>query len=248
MGRGKSKHHGQMTGAAKVSSRRRNSRGFDSKRSGDERREEGEEKSLLWRTIKGVVERLDTESVEERVEKLRIEYPERDESALVALLIREKALRSGLVGGLTALPSNIPILGTIATLTIGSAVDLATLLRYQCLLVIEVCAVFKQLGGSFQSMIDILSVLSVVSGDRRARRELERIKIASVGDRCFNTATKQLLNKVATRVGMKLIQKNSARAVPILGAFVGAGINYRALEDVGRTAERYYGERKNSSR
>ncbi len=199
-----------------------------------------DEKSLLWKTIKLVVDQLDTESVEDKISRLREENTGYENTDLVGVLIREKALRSGLIGGLTALPANIPILGTIATLTIGTAVDLATLLRYQCILVVEVGAVYGRLGGSFQSMIDILSVLSVVSGDRRSRRDLERIKLSNVGDRCMNTATRQLLNKVATRIGLKLVQKSTARSVPIIGAIVGAGINYSAIDDVGRTSERYY--------
>jgi len=202
--------------------------------------EPADDKGLLWKTIKFVVDQLDTESVEDKIRRLKDERPEARPADLVGVLIREKALRSGLVGGLTALPANIPILGTIATLTIGTAVDLAAVLRYQCILVVEVGALFGKLGGNFQSMIDILTVLSVVSGDRRSRRDLERIKLSNVGDRCVNVGTRQLLNKVATRIGMKLVQKSSARTIPIVGALVGAGINYAAIDDVGRAAERYY--------
>ena len=199
-----------------------------------------DDKGMLWKTIKYVVDQLDAPGIEEKIANLRSKNPGIRRKDLVGILIREKALRSGIIGGLTALPSNIPILGTIATLTIGSAIDLGTLLRYQCILVIEVGAVYGQISGHFQSMIDILSVLSVVSGDRRSRKELDRIRLSSVGDRCFSVGSKQLLNKIATRIGIKLVQKSSARSVPVLGALFGAGINYNAIDDVGRTSEKYF--------
>lgn len=203
-----------------------------------------DDKGMLWKTIKYVVEQLDAPGIEEKIAGLRNDNPGIKNKALTGILIREKALRSGLIGGLTALPSNIPILGTIATLTIGTAVDLGTLLRYQCILIIEVGAVYGTINGSFQSMIDILSILSVVSGDRRSRQELDRIRLSSVGDRCFSVGSKQLLNKIATRIGIKLVQKSSAKTIPVLGALFGAGINYNAIDDVGRTAERYFHQSK----
>jgi len=199
-----------------------------------------DEKGMLWKTIKYVVEQLDAPGIEEKIKELRKENPGIKNKALTGKLIREKAIRSGIIGGLTALPSNIPILGTIATLTIGTAFDLGALLRYQCILVIEVGAVYGQVNGHFQSMIDILSVLSVVSGDKRSKRELDRIRLSAVGDRCFTVGSRQLLNKIATRIGIKLVQKTSAKTVPILGAIFGAGINYNAIDDVGRTAEKYF--------
>ena len=207
-----------------------------------------DDKGMLWKTIKYVVEQLDAPGIEEKIATLRSEHPGIKNRALTGILIREKALRSGLIGGLTALPSNIPILGTIATLTIGTAFDLGTLLRYQCILVIEVGAVYGKIHGSFQSMIDILSILSVVSGDRKSRQELDRIRLSSVGDRCFSVGSKQLLNKIATRIGIKLVQKSSARSIPIIGALFGAGINYNAIDDVGRTAERYFNQSEHKAK
>lgn len=204
-----------------------------------------DDKGMLWKTIKYVVEQLDAPGIEDKIASLRSDNPGIKNRSLTGILIREKAIRSGIVGGLTALPSNIPILGTIATLTLGTAFDLGTLLRYQCILIIEVGAVYGTIHGSFQSMIDILSILSVVSGDRHSRQELDRIRLSSVGDRCFSVGSKQLLNKIATRIGIKLVQKSSAKTIPVLGALFGAGINYNAIDDVGRTAERYFNQSKN---
>lgn len=199
-----------------------------------------DEKGLLWKTLEFVVEQLDTGSVEEKIRGLREGTKGITNSKLVGCLVREKAVKSGLVAGLTSLPANIPILGTLATLSLGTAVDLATLMRYECQLVVEVACVYGCMGGRFQSTIDILSVLSAVAGDERAQRDLERIKLTAVGDQAIGTATRQLLNKLAVRIGGALVAKSSARAVPVLGALIGAGINYSALVRVGEVAERYF--------
>lgn len=205
--------------------------------------DERDEKGLLWRVVQYVVEGLDTPGVEGKVAALRTAHPTWTDDEIVTHLTRENAVWSGLVGGLTSLPANIPIVGTLATLTLGTAMDLAALLRNQCLLIVEVGAVHGKLGGRFQCMIDILSVLSAVAGDRTARRDLERIRVSAVGDRCLTQGTRQLLNKIATRIGLRLVQKSSARAIPVIGALVGAGINYAAIAEVGRTARRYYTSR-----
>ena len=95
----------------------------------------------------------------------------------------------------------------------------------------------------------LLAVACAVTDDAKQEtlREITRVALALAGDRSGSDAqrrmTKDLVEKIAEALVMRLAKGKLAQVVPIVGAAIGGGYNLRFIGEVCRTAEMLYAER-----
>ncbi len=175
---------------------------------------------MVSQTLRAIND-ADNSAAVSHVEKLRCERGESNDDLLVEHLIKQKALRTGMVGAVTSGASIIPGLGTLAAFTLGVATDVGVTMRLQSELVLEVAAA----RGHQLSEDERRKAIMIVTG--------------------VNLGAERLVNQTSRKLADKAIQRFGGRAfvkaIPFVGIAVSAAANMVTTYVVGRRANAYFG-------
>ncbi|GIV78898.1 hypothetical protein FKZ61_008750 [Litorilinea aerophila] len=167
-----------------------------------------------------IINSASPEAARERVQTLRQTYPDATPEALVEQLIKQKSLQTAGVGLLTAGASAVPGLGTLATLTLGTAADIGITLRMQTELALEIAALY----GHDLPPERLRNVIMLITG------------ISLGGERLVGQAGRRVAEGVAER----LASRSAVKALPIVGALAAGAINAVTTYVIGRRAHAYF--------
>ncbi len=176
-------------------------------------------KNMADRAIRAV-NNADERAARDRVIELRMQRADTSNDDLVELLVKQKCVRTGVVGAVTSSASLIPELGTLATMTLGVAADIGLTLKMQAELVLEIAAIYAYEFSAGEKQQALLLVTGISVG----------------ADQMLNQAGKQLSQKAVTR----LEGKASAKAIPVVGVVASAGANAFATYIIGQRAKAYF--------
>ncbi|MBF0465224.1 MAG: EcsC family protein [Nitrospirae bacterium] len=162
--------------------------------------------------------------------------------AVGSKLIKNASLRAGAVGGLTCLPATLPLIGSIGTVLLGSAVDLVVMLRMQ----VELCFAMSVAYGVEMSEDELKAVTLAILGFSGSA---EAVKAATAGalrrtvDELAVYYMKAGLARATTEVAERLIPRllrSAYRIIPFLSIPLGASINITSTMMVGNQARKYF--------
>jgi hypothetical protein len=162
--------------------------------------------------------------------------------AIGSKLIKNAALKAGGIGGLTSLPGTLPLVGTIGTVLIGGAVDLALVLRMQ----IELC---YALSVAYDVKMDEdelkAAALAIVgfSGSASAAKAVTAGVLRKAVDELAEDYIRTGLARATAEIAEKLIPRLLSkwyRFIPLLGIPLGVSVNIATTMMIGNQARKYF--------
>ncbi len=157
-------------------------------------------------------------------------------------LIKQAAFKSAGIGGLTGIPANLPFLGTIGTVLLGSAVDFYYLMRIQ----VELCysiSVAYEVEMDEEELKAVTLALIGFSGSAEAFKAITsgvmRRMIDELAEGYLRSGIAKASSDVAVRLIPRLMQSNF-KYIPLLGIPLSASVNVASTLTVGNQARRYF--------
>ncbi len=189
-------------------------------------------------------------SIHRKVAERRLEFELRHEGrskefishVLGSRLIREKALRTGGMGGILAAPATLPLIGAIGTIAMGVTVDLFYLMRAQVDLCYEMSATYGTELDEEELKAVVLALLGL-SGSAGALKGIAATTLKNVVDHMSSSYLRKGLSKSAVEVAEKMgprILGKAYRLIPLLGIPLSASINMASTMMVGNQARKYF--------
>ena len=165
-----------------------------------------------------------------RVAAERRAEPGLTQEAQVKRILARASRQAAAIAAATAGAAALPGLGTIASLTVGVAADMAACVRLQTTMVLEIAA---------------------ARGVRMDEEELRRATLVAAG---LGTAGAALSNQLtalsyrvgeraALRVASRSLGRVALRAVPFVGVVTACGGNLLSTQLIGRRADAYFRQR-----
>ena len=189
--------------------------------------------------------------VQKSVQLLRQAHPGMPPQALAGLYIKKIRTRYTTVGAVSALPSVIPGLGTVAQAAVeaGSfSADLLLMLRWMGSICYGTALIYgHDIEKNYQA--EFASVLGVWSGvltPAAAIANTSKVLAIKQFNKHFN---ERLQNRVNQKIGKKLVAKYGSKKgtsalgkfIPFgVGAVVGGVFNYNTMKAFGIIADRYF--------
>jgi hypothetical protein len=174
----------------------------------------------LMKYISNAISSADQEAAAERVSVLRGKYPDASVSELVEVLIRAKCQRAGAIGAATSAAAFIPGVGTLTSLTVGTAADIGMTFKLQAELVLEVAAAHRRLLTESERQQTVLITTGLSAGASQLVRRAGKKASVEICERCA--------------------QKWLVKALPVIGVAASAGGNLLATYIIGRRAHAYF--------
>jgi hypothetical protein len=162
----------------------------------------------------------DVHAAAQRVTALRARHPDLTADALVALVIARTTRHAAAVGAATAGAAVVPGLGTLAALTLGTAVDAGATLRLHARMVLDIAA----LRGAQLTSEDARRAVMVVAG------------VSTAGAQAMQRAGREVTRRLGTHAAARWVW----RAVPVVGVVSASGANALATRVIGRRADAYF--------
>ena len=183
---------------------------------------------------------LDLQDCDETVPHLRLRYSSVGavEGAATSVAITGAAVATTVSGGTTA----VVAIGAIAA-------DVATVLAAMGRVVAETAAYYGYDLKSEDEQLFALAIIAYSSATTQPAKVAALAEISQLTQMMMRRATWATLNKeplvkiiqlAYARLGLRLTQKGLSKAVPVAGAFVGAGMNAAALARVSKDAKFAY--------
>jgi len=176
------------------------------------------------------------EVVERKQRRLQRQGPV-ERSALCELLIEHYSDRTGISGGLTALPAVVPGIGTAAALSAGALADVAMLLKYEVEMALALAHAFgRDITQRAERARAFLLASVKVHDDRTAGNFLADMAEAEVAA-VYAYAPRQMAKLtliVLGRLTLAQAGKSFFRALPVVGVVLGASVNKGLTTRVGR--------------
>ena len=171
------------------------------------------------------------------------EIPQRDLLYRVSSrLIKRNALRAGAMGGITATPAVLPVIGTLGTAIVGTTADFGYLLRTQIELCYAISAVYDTRIDEEELQAITLSLLGF-SGAGQVIKEIADSTLRSMVDAAAASYLKRGIKHAASEVAAKITPRLMGRAyklIPFIGIPVSASINIASTMMVGNQARKYF--------
>ena len=143
-------------------------------------------------------------------------------------LIVKRASIAGLVGVITALPADIPGIGTIVSQVVGSAIDLVALHRIMRSLVFEIGELFNYPRSEKEIELEVAAILAALAGAKAIE----------------GVSSKYIAKGLIVILGKRVGKRSLSRIIPVIGMIVNASILYGLVSLVGWTAYRFYSKRE----
>lgn len=157
-------------------------------------------------------------------------------------LIKQTAMKAGAMGGITAVPAILPLIGTVGTAIAGTTADFAYLIRKQVRLCYGISVVYDS-DIDEEELKAVTLALIGFSGTGQLGKEIANRTLRNIVDA---TATRFLKKgiagsapEVAARITPRLLGR-SYRLIPFLGIPLSASINMASTMIVGNHARRYF--------
>jgi uncharacterized protein (DUF697 family) len=150
--------------------------------------------------------------MQQQMTELRTRWPHATQEELAVRVIRQQAIKCGIVGAVTGL-------GGLITLPIALPIDIVLSFRIQAALV---------------------NFIAHLYGDHHAESAGAKMRsylIMTGSSRVTQTSTRFL-----TRLALRLIGKSFSKLILVVGAAVGFGVNYAIVQAMGRAAVRWYAQ------
>lgn len=182
----------------------------------------------------------DADSVKEYVNQLRVLNPGIDKERLVKKIISRRSLKAGGIGAVCGI-------GGFIAMPISMPTDLYYTFKIQSLMAMAIAYIYGWNIHDEDSITDILLVMGGSSGINALKSSGIKIgqEFAKKGvDKYITREVMKKINKVLSR---KIITKaggNSftslTKMIPLIGAPIGAAINYFGTLGIGKTAKAFY--------
>jgi len=159
-----------------------------------------------------------------RLGELRRRHPAANDAALVARVIKDQALKAGLVGALTGV-------GGFLTLPIAIPVDFALSAKIQAATIHFIAQTLAP-GQPVDALR--LQTYAILAGQRFSQQWAE------ASSRAVQAAIAQLIRRLVAET----VAESLLKVVPFVGAVVGFAFNYAATRLAGRLAIQWYASRR----
>lgn len=165
----------------------------------------------------------------QRVHELRKSNPGKTADALVDLLIRNRCMQVAGVGAATAGAAAIPTVGALASVAVGSMVDMDSTQRVLHELILDIATIYDYPFEPGEKEVYMQAALGLNSGHSNAGTT--------------PSAAEQLLVKggqqLAQRATQRIAQKSVGRAIPVIGVATSAGSNILMTYSAAQRAKIY---------
>jgi len=186
--------------------------------------------------------------------QLAAEDPDRSEEALTfylsSRLIKQSALKTGTVGGITAVPAILPVIGTLGTVIAATLSDLAYLTRKQIELCYEISAVYDT-DIDVEELRAITLALLGFSGTGQMAKGIAASTLMNIVDvakaRYLRAGMVDAASEVATKITPRIFGK-AYRLIPLIGIPLSASVNIASTMMVGNHARKYFNTRSEALR
>jgi hypothetical protein len=203
------------------------------------------EQQRAGRRLLSAVERLldDPENIMEIVERKRRAAERRglggeeQRTWLGEQLVEHYSDRTGLSGGVSALPGILPGLGTIAAATGVALADMGLLLKFEVEMALALAYAWGHDISQERERRLALLLAAVRTHDARTEGNFLLDVAEAEGEAVWNYAPRQvakLLGIVGAHLALKQAGKTALRALPIVGVVIGVGLNKSLTGRVGR--------------
>ena len=158
-------------------------------------------------------------------------------------LIQKAAMKTCVVGGATAVPVVLPVIGTVGTAIVGASADFVYLLRKQVWLCHEISAVYDMHIHEEELKAVTLAIMGF-SGTGQLGKEIAVRTLKNVVDTVAKGFVKRGIAVSATEVAAIITPRllgRSYRFIPFLSIPLSASINMASTLIVGNHAKRYFG-------
>jgi hypothetical protein len=182
----------------------------------------------------------ETTSIRKYVDHLRARYPKLSDDALARKIVSRRALKTGMIGALTAA-------GGLPSLPFTVPASVVITWRIQVFTIMAIAHVYGQLDQTEDLRTDIYMILA---GDA-AKEALKRMGVQVSRDVTHysirNLITKSTITRANRLLGKRILsasgKKTLVRLVPLVGAAVGFIFDWTAAQAFGRHAVEYYSEK-----
>jgi|GEM_PF-910020 len=207
--------------------------------------------SVVEKSIESLIDWIiasDIHEIRKYIEKIRSNNPGFNNRQIAEAIVRNQSLNSGLLGaitgagGLIALPATIPF-------------DLVKAWKIQAFTIRCIAEVYGYNSDTTDLKTDIFLILSNSSVESIKKfvvavslKYLPKIAVQLGGKTLRNYALRSVPNilrgaiwKLGGRnIAEKALQKSMGKAIPVLGAVVGGGMDWFTTQAVGKVAIEYY--------
>ncbi|MEE8399644.1 MAG: hypothetical protein V3S89_11610 [Desulfobacterales bacterium] len=191
--------------------------------------------------------------IRKRVEVMRSQLaeqdPDRSEEKLSfyvsSRLIKQSAMKTATVGGVTAAPAIIPVIGTIGTALAATVTDFAYLTRRQIELCYEISAVYDTEIDEEELRAITLALIGF-SGTGEMIKGIAAGTLINIVDAAKAKYLKAGLVEATAEVAARISPRFLGRAyklIPLLGIPLSASINIASTMMVGNHARKYFSMR-----
>jgi hypothetical protein len=179
--------------------------------------------SVLVKIYKGIAK----DHIMDYANWLRSNEPQSPLEEIAERLIKRHTKNSASMGAITALPANIPVVGTIMSVG-GLGVDFLHMVREQLILFLKIAALYGFSPHEMERVDEFVECLAKAEGKTRQ---------GVMGTPLKGKVTRNILS----HVGSRMMRGRLAKVLPILGVLSGSTLNYLSLRKIGRTAIEFYG-------
>lgn len=176
--------------------------------------------------------------------------PRREISPAVSdTLIKRGALKAGGFGGLTAVPSILPGIGTLTAAVAGSAVDLAYLTKIHIDLCYSISAAYEVDVHPEKLKAVALAILGF-SGSAELSKQVAATTLRTMIDEAAAGYLQKGLTEAAIELAEKISPKllgMSCKLIPFLGVPLNASVNAASTVILGKQARKYFSTWDNDS-
>ncbi|MBF0457191.1 MAG: EcsC family protein [Nitrospirae bacterium] len=162
--------------------------------------------------------------------------------AVGSKLIKNAAIKAGGIGGLTSIPGTLPIVGTVGTVLIGGAIDLAIVLRMQ----IELCYALSVAYDVHMDEDELkAAALALVgfSGSAAAAKAVTASMLRKTVDTLASDYIKTGLARATVEIAEKAIPRLLTKwykLIPLIGIPIGVSVNAATTMMIGNQARKYF--------
>ncbi len=175
---------------------------------------------LLNERLSQAIASIDEQAAVERVAALRRKRPLTSLPQLADKLIYDKCLQTAVIGATSSSASILPGIGTLASLTIGTAADISLTFKAQAELVLELAILHNHILSPDKKKQVVLLITGISAGTSSAARRTGQ--------------------KIALKTSEKFAEKEFIKAIPFVGIGASAAMNIAMTYAIGVRAKAYF--------
>jgi hypothetical protein len=179
----------------------------------------------FYSMLETLFEEIDQESIRQEITDLRAAHPRESRKRLARRLSRKASMRVATIGAASGAAG-----GAFAILAMGP--EIFALVREQSRLILAIAFLYGQEPRLPERFREVLAVLAVSTGATAAREGASYLLARGFQE--------EFPKKLARKIAGKFVARRLPKIAPVIGGFVGAGINALAVMGVEKAAVEYY--------